>query len=247
MTLTRTTAAAYKEYNETDEIYQQTADPGTSTNIGNGALNDAPLPDSTSELMKLAAANMMKSTGKSGMAPLNINFRPGATPAPNPNITRGQTFPTTASIQSMPLPPLPTSPPVAQQRNMRPISKKPVAPNAPSMTSLERMHLEIQLRAKSNGEPDYVNVTSPLDINRPVGGGMETPSPIPSDSFIGQMTYQYKKKLPVIPVPNMPPPPEPSYQSQATIPQMHRNFSSDHIYENAHSLHSTAKYPQMTG
>lgn len=238
---------------ESDEIYQKTADPGVDrTPI---ALPDNHIGQSAGSISK--QYQLPKST-TNGMPPLN-NFRPPGTQTVERCVKPSSLQP--SNITSMPLPPLPKNQamlPLVQLRPPQHHYNKPPAPQAPSLSSLEKMHLDIQVRARQNGEPAYVNLKGPLDVGGPAVGGMQTPSPVPSESFIGQMTHHYQKQRPLIPIPSVPPPPEPSYQDQPSYQRqnsLHSNsqiqqqfYNESPIYEN-HSMgeNQSTKFQPMTG
>ena len=140
-------ANAYNDYEKADEIYEKTADPGTggpriNPNLKERAAAFQTPTQPTIEPLKPPAPVEPEfpktGTAKSFLAPIN-NFRPGQkTEAPKP--------------PNIPLPPVPTNSGEPQQLPRQPIThNKPAAPRSPSLTSLEKMHLEIQLRARNKG------------------------------------------------------------------------------------------------
>ena len=88
-----------------------------------------------------------------GMPPVN-NFRPGTGPArvPSQNQNIEKNVP---HITSTPLPALPP---------LRHTNHKAPPPQEPELNDLEKMHLEIRIRQKEAGEPDYINLKSSLDL-----------------------------------------------------------------------------------
>ena len=183
-------------YNDVDNIYEQTADPGT----GGKHPIVAALPEGCLKDNKLPEGIIDDSKPKVHMPPIN-NFKPKQP-------TEAQVTPTPAAPTPPPIETIPGSEATKKQTLWTP--PKPVVKEEPpveeNLTPLEKLHKEAIERAKASGQ-----ATDPKSILSIKSSSLQPQivSPPESHTFAGKMTRQYANidLAPRFPTEEVTPPP----------------------------------------